>query len=204
LYYGQLAGSFGDLSCFSCYPTKNLGALGDAGLVLTSSAHLASRLRMLRQYGWGNNRINSLIPGKNSRLDEIQAAVLKIKLEHLEQNIVRRNNIAMAYSRLLSDSVAIPAVRPNTRHAFHLYVCQHPKRDQLINKLLACGIQCGIHYKLPVHLQSSYINKAKRIGDLSVTTSLCDRAISLPIFPQMTDDQVNYVIDKLIECDKSL
>ena len=151
-YKGQRLGSFGEISCFSCYPTKNLGAIGDAGLITTNNIDLANKIRMLREYGWFE-RI-SRYAGRNSRLDELQAAVLRVKLKYLDADNEKRRKLAKYYSDKLSElPIQLPIIRTGVESVFHLFVVQVENRQGLLAFLKKEGILAGIHYPLPIHLQ---------------------------------------------------
>jgi dTDP-4-amino-4,6-dideoxygalactose transaminase len=184
-YKSKRLGSIGDIGCFSCYPTKNLGAIGDAGLITTNDTDLATKVRMLREYGW-NNRISEFA-GRNSRLDEIQAAILRIKLKHLDSDNEKRRQLAQYYTANLPESqVSLPVVRANVESVFHLFVLQVKQRQELLKYLLSNGIQAGVHYPVPVHLQPAYKGRISIASDMSVTEGLTDRIISLPMYPELS------------------
>ena len=166
-YQGERLGSIGDVGCFSCYPTKNLGAIGDAGLITTNNIDLAAKVRMLREYGW-SNRISEYA-GRNSRLDEIQATVLRIKLKYLDSDNEKRRKIAQYYMTHFADSqVSLPVIRPDNESVFHLFVIQVERRQELLNHLTFKGIQAGVHYPVPVHLQPAYKGRVSIASDMSV------------------------------------
>ena len=193
-YNGKRLGSIGDVGCFSCYPTKNLGAIGDAGLITTKDADLAIKIRMLREYGW-NNRISEYA-GRNSRLDEIQAAVLRIKLKYLDLDNEKRRKIAQYYMTHLADSqVSLPVIRPDNESVFHLFVIQVERRQELLDYLLSKGIQAGVHYPIPVHLQPAYKDRISLASDMSFTEGLTDRIISLPMYPELSIQDVEKIIN---------
>jgi dTDP-4-amino-4,6-dideoxygalactose transaminase len=179
-------GAFGDLSCFSFYPTKNLGAFGDGGAALTGDPSLAARLKALREYGW-SARYVSETPGMNSRLDELQAAVLRVKLKYLDRDNRRRASVALAYDRgLKGTGLVLPARRANATHVFHQYVVRSPKRDALRAALEKQGIATGIHYPVPVHLQAAYRGRiALDPAGLGETERASREVLSLPIFPEL-------------------
>ena len=190
-------GSFGDISIFSCYPTKNLGALGDAGIVVTNDLALANRVRRLRQYGWVD-RNSSTEPGVNSRLDELQAAVLRVKLEHLDANNDQRRRIATSYSEAFRGlGIEVPEVREGAESVFHLYVAQVDNRDSLRNRLDTAGVQTAIHYPMPIHRQPGYLGRVRTIGSMSVTDHAAGRIVSLPMFPELPEEDVDLVIQSL-------
>ena len=185
MYQGRQLGSIGDIGCFSCYPTKNLGAIGDAGLITTNNNDLTAKIRMLREYGW-NNRISEY-PGRNSRLDEIQATVLRIKLKHLDSDNEKRRQLAQYYYDSLADTqVDVPMVRANVESVFHLFVLQVEQRQELLKHLLSNNIQAGVHYPVPVHLQPAYKGRIVTASDMSVTANLVNRIISLPMYPELS------------------
>jgi dTDP-4-amino-4,6-dideoxygalactose transaminase len=200
-YKGAMIGSIGDIACFSFYPAKNLGAYGDAGLVTTSNPELAEKIKMLREYGQTEKYVHRSI-GFNSRLDEIQAAVLRVKLNHLnEWNEARRRN-ARIYSECLSKEsglgkVQLPKETEGGSHVYHVYGIQVDERDELKSSLQKGGIQTGIHYPIPVHLQESYRNRSFCSGDLSNTERVAKRELSLPMFPELTDDEIMSISDKI-------
>jgi len=188
-------GSIGNIGCFSFYPTKNLGAVGDGGLVLTADAKIAARVRRLGQYGWDDDRKTHEI-GVNSRLDPIQAAVLQAKLAHLDADNARRAAIARRYEAGLAGlPLTTPGTRPGAAHAFHLYVITSAHRDGLMKHLLDHQIGCAVHYPLPAHRQCGYRERAVSPRDgLPVTERLCKQILSLPMYPELADAEVDQVI----------
>lgn len=194
-WQGQRLGSVGVVGCFSCYPTKNLGAIGDGGLVTTSDGGVAARIRMLRQYGW-RERYTSAVPGYNSRLDELQAAVLRVKLRYLDEDNSRRRAIADQYSDHLAHSLlATPQVRPDSEHVFHLYVVRTAVRDALLGEMRRRDIMPGVHYPAPVHLQPAYEGRLRVGSSMHVTESLARETLSLPMYPELSDREVDVVVD---------
>jgi dTDP-4-amino-4,6-dideoxygalactose transaminase len=193
-FAGRRAGCFGDLATFSFYPTKNLGALGDGGMVVTSDDALAERLKALREYGW-RERYVSDISGMNSRLDELQAAILRVKLVALDADNARRAVIADAYDRALAGStLAPPQRRPGASHVFHQYVIRSPRRAALREDLAARGIGTNVHYPQPVHLQPAYRGRvALGPGGLAESERAAGEVLSLPMYPQLADAQVERV-----------
>lgn len=189
-------GTFGDAAAFSLYPTKNLGALGDAGVVLTNDERVAERLRLLRQYGW-RERYRSEIRGVNSRLDELQAAVLRVKLRHLEVLNAARRALAARYRAGLAglDGLELPGEAPWARHVYHLYVVQTDRRDALRAYLRERGVGSGVHYPLPAHLQPAYRDLGYCPGSLPATERLAERVLSLPLYPGLDPAQVDLVAD---------
>ncbi len=195
---GRTTGTWGDIASFSFYPTKNLGALGDGGMVVTGSEELALKVRLLRQYGW-RERYVSEIPGTNSRLDELHAAMLRVKLRHLASDNERRRSIASQYNSLLKNSgLSLPVERVSGRHVYHQYVVRHAQRDLLSSHLEMDGIKTLIHYAVPVHLQPAYRNRIPCGTSLGRTERAVDEILSLPMFPQLTDDQVGRVCESVM------
>jgi dTDP-4-amino-4,6-dideoxygalactose transaminase len=190
------AGTAGDAAAFSFYPTKNLGAVGDGGCVTTNDPDLAETVRRLREYGW-RERFISERPGWNSRLDELQAAILRVKLRHLDAWNEARGERAAAYDRRLAGSRAVPPQRaPDRTHVFHQYVVRVPDRDRVRAALAAAGVESAIHYPLPIHLQPAY-RRLDRPGFLSVTEDLCRSILSLPMHPHLPPDDVAFVAAEL-------
>lgn len=194
-YHSRRLGSIGDIGCFSFYPTKNLGAIGDGGMVLTREPQIAERVRRLHQYGWDDSR-QTHEAGLNSRLDPLQAAILHAKLPYLDDDNARREEVARRYERgLYGLPITIPKERAGAQHVYHLYVVACPKRDALLAYLADHQIGCAIHYPVPVHRQHGY---AERVilppGDLSVTDRVCQQILSLPLYPELTDADVDRVI----------
>jgi hypothetical protein len=195
---GKRLGSLGDLAAFSFYPTKNLGAFGDGGAVVTRDPELAARLAELREYGW-RARYVSAIPGMNSRLDEMQAALLRVKLARLDANNLRRAAISAAYDRGLAGSgLGLPARRPGASHVFHQYVLRVKQRDALRASLGRAQIGTGIHYPVPVHLQPAYRGRlALDPAGLAESERAAMEVLSLPMFPELGDDAVARVVAAL-------
>ena len=195
---GKRAGSFGDLAAFSFYPTKNLGALGDGGAVLTNDSALATRLAELREYGWRERYVSHLV-GMNSRLDELQAAILRPKLRLLDADNARRQAIAGAYDDGLKGSgLGLPWRRRGATHVFHQYVVRTEKRDAVQAALTARGIATNIHYPVPVHLQPAYQGRvALGPSGLPHSERAAREVLSLPMFPQLGDAQVTRIIAAL-------
>jgi dTDP-4-amino-4,6-dideoxygalactose transaminase len=189
---GRNAGGIGTFGCFSFYPSKNLGALGDGGAIVTDDSDLAAKLRRLRQYGWQERYYTTDAGGINSRLDEIQAALLHVKLRHLAPWNERRRTIARRYNELLADTGLVLPDLIDERHVYHLYVVRAPDRDRLQARLRERGIGAVVHYPLPAHLQPVYQGLAAP-GSLPVTERLAHEVLSLPIYPELTDAEVDAV-----------
>lgn len=192
-YRGRNVGSFGVFGCFSFYPSKNLGAYGDAGAVVTSDRDLAARVRMLRTYGQ-ENRYRHVLEGLNSRLDEIQAAILRVKLKHVDAWNRRRIEIARQYATGLT-GVRIPSVVPHGQSVYHLFPVLSERRDALMAFLANEGIDTLIHYPIPLHLQPCYASWGLKRGVFPISESAAEQLLSLPIHPWMTDEQVLFVVD---------
>jgi dTDP-4-amino-4,6-dideoxygalactose transaminase len=191
---GRRLGALGDVAAFSLYPTKNLGALGDGGIVATDDSALASRIAALRQYGW-RERYVSDAAGVNSRLDELQAAMLRVKLRHLDSGNGRRRSIAARYDRELAGSgLALPWRAAGCEHVFHQYVVRSGERDALQRRLRDAGIATNVHYPVPIHLQPAYLGRLQVApGGLPHTEEAAATVLSLPMFPQLADRQVDDV-----------
>ena len=191
---GRRAGALGDAAGFSFYPTKNLGCLGDGGAVTTDDDALAEKIRMLRNYGSAHKNVHEL-PGVNSRLDEIQAAVLGAKLPHVDEENARRRDIAVYYDEQLgATGLILPEVGTGD-HVFHLYVVRTPERDRVRSEISAAGVQSAIHYPTPPHLQSAYRGLAS--GPLPNAEQLAGEVLSIPLHPAMSDSQVERVAEVL-------
>jgi dTDP-4-amino-4,6-dideoxygalactose transaminase len=190
-FNGQRLGTFGTIACFSCYPTKNLGAIGDGGLIATSDNALQQKISMMREYGW-RDRI-SMIPGRNSRLDEVQAAILRVKLAHLDDSNAARNTIAQLYSQLEIDGLSMPKTRPSSSHVYHLFVCRTRSREELLAYLKTNGVFAGIHYPQPVHQQPAFHDKVSIPNKLLNTEKIKEEIISLPMYPELEHESVEEV-----------
>jgi dTDP-4-amino-4,6-dideoxygalactose transaminase len=195
---GRKLGTFGQAAAFSLYPTKNLGALGDGGVLATDDAELADRIAAIRQYGWKRRYISDLV-GVNSRLDELQAAILRVKLAHLDAQNARRRAIAARYDATCAEiGLTPPARREGAEHVFHLYVLRHEKRDDIMAALKAQGVGTGIHYPVPVHEQPAYSGRtALGPAGCSETSRAAKEVFSLPMYPELSDEQVDRVCDAL-------
>ncbi len=192
---GTMTGAFGDAGCFSFYPTKNLGAFGDAGAVVTDDAELAKTLRMLRNYG-SEKKYHNKILGVNSRLDELQAALLRTKLGHLAELIAERERIAAAYlDGIQNPAIRLPKLRRNANHVWHQFVIQTEDRDGFQTYLADHGIQTVIHYPIPPHLSECYQYLGHKAGDYPVAEHMAKTVLSLPMFNGMREDEVQYVIE---------
>ena len=194
---GRRAGSIGTAGCFSFYPGKNLGAYGDGGAVTTDDAELADRLRLLRDFGQ-RRKYEHVIKAGNCRLDSIQAAVLDVKLHHLDAwNEARRGHAATYDERLRSAGISPPARSCDESDVYHLYVVEVEQREQVIAALRDCGIASGIHYPIPIHLQPAYADLGLGRGAFPRTERSAERLLSLPMFPELTGEQIDLVVETL-------
>jgi dTDP-4-amino-4,6-dideoxygalactose transaminase len=201
-FKGKRAGGFGDCACFSFYPTKNLGAIGDGGMVVTRNADIAKKARLLREYGWAERYV-SHIPGWNSRLDELQAAILRVKLRHLDTDNLKRQSIADQYVQGLRDtSLQLPFVRSGNSHIYHLFVIRSDKRDALSEFLNKNDIRPLIHYPVPVHLQPAYKGRIAGSDTLPQTEWAAREVLSLPMYPELSEQDVRTVIKTIFEFEK--
>ena len=197
-YRGRRAGSFGDAGCFSFYPGKNLGAYGEAGCVVTSDQQLADRIRMLRDHGQSRKYYHEIV-GTNGRMDGIQGAILSVKLKYLDAWNAARRFHAASYGRLLRkvSSIDVPKEMNYARHVYHVYAVRSKGRERLKNALAAVGISCGVHYPVPIHLQRAYDSRGERAGSFPVAERFAKEFLSLPMFPELTEEQIAYVGSEL-------
>jgi dTDP-4-amino-4,6-dideoxygalactose transaminase len=200
-YQGRPTGSMGDAACLSFYPTKNLGGYGDGGMIVTNSEEMAARLRSLRLHGTRKHKYLSEEQGWNSRLDELQAAVLRVKLRHLEGWTAARQARAARYSALLSgvQSVAVPETAPGREHVFHQYTIRVPKRDHVQRVLAERGIGTAVYYPVPLHLQPMYASLGYARGAFPAAERAAEEVLSLPLYPELTSEQVERVARAVIE-----
>lgn len=196
LFENRHVGAFGNIGVFSFYPTKNLGAIGDGGAIVTDDSQLDIKIRELREYGW-RERYVSYIHGWNSRLDEIQAAILRVKLKHLSYDINSRRSIALKYDDMIrNEKVKLPYVENRVFHSYHLYVIRCINRSALIQKLKSKGINTLIHYPVPVHLQPGY-SKYWRGEKLEETEKIAQELISLPMYPGLEAHELYAIIETI-------
>lgn len=193
-YNEKLTGSFGHINATSFYPTKNLGAYGDAGALTTNDTSLAHKANLLRNYGSEKKYYNEVI-GVNSRLDELQAAFLSVKLKYLNGWIDERQKIAEAYDQQLAgiSGLILPVTGPGAKHVYHLYVVRTDKRDTLEKHLNNNGIGTGVHYPIPAHLQKAYDHLGYKKGDFPIAEELAETCLSIPLNPGMSDEEIGYV-----------
>lgn len=199
LYHGKKVGGFGDAAAFSFYPTKNLGALGDGGAAVTNRADLAETLRALRQYGWRSQRYVSEEPGWNARLDELQAAVLRVKLRTLDADNAKRRALAALYLGGLAGvpGVTLPRELPGHRSVWHQYVIRHAQRAALAGHLRAHGVHTLVHYPVPIHRQPAYAERGLASAALPETEAAAREVLSLPLYPELPHEQAERVIEAI-------
>ena len=197
-YRGQRAGSIGQSGCFSFYPGKNLGACGEGGIVVTSDPHIAQTVATLRDWGQ-EQRYHHRLKGFNFRMDAIQGAILRVKLRHLDRWTAARRAHARLYTALLDElgTVDVPAEPLDGRHVYHIFAIRSADRDGLRQSLDAAGIQTGLHYPIPVHMQPAHADLGHRAGDFPVSEKAAHRVLSLPLHPDMTADEVAFVVDTI-------
>jgi dTDP-4-amino-4,6-dideoxygalactose transaminase len=191
-YKGQRTGALGDIGCFSFYFTKNLGGYGEGGIITTSNPDLAAKCRMLRDHGQ-NAKYYHQIMGTNARLDEVQAAVLKVKLRHLDDWTEMRRNNAQIYREYLPSSVILPGEMPWAKHVYHLFVIRTPERDSLKDWLQEKGIATGMHYPVPIHLQEAWRECGGEDIYLPVTEKITKEILSLPMYPELGEGEIQYI-----------
>ena len=197
-YKGRIAGSMGVAGCFSFYPGKNLGAYGEAGAVVTDDQELAAKIKVLREHGQPRKYIHSVI-GWNARMDGIQGAILSVKLRHLPAANEARRAHARQYSELLSGvaGIVLPVEMPVAKHVYHIYAIRSKKRDELISRLAARDIACGIHYPVPLHLQEAYASLGLPMGTYPVAEVSAQEFVSLPMYPELSVEQIAYVCHEI-------
>lgn len=198
-YKGKRAGSIGDIGTYSFFPTKNLGGYGDGGMVVTNNDEIADKVRLLRAHG-SKEKYTYIDIGHNSRLDEIQAAILNVKFKYIQQWNNERNRKAKIYNQLLRDvDVVTPTEREENKHIYHMYVIQSYKRDEIIKFLKENGISTGIYYPSPVHLQQVYKSLGYKKGDLPVAEDACRKTFALPLYPEIEIEKQEYIAEKIKE-----
>ena len=194
-FNGQMTGTFGDVGCFSFYPSKNLGAFGDAGAITTNDEKIAGDIKMLRNYGSRVRYYNEKV-GVNSRLDEMQAGLLRVRLPHMGELIEEKKKIAEKYLKeLKNDKIVLPKVREGATHVWHQFVIKCEKRDELIKYLKDNGVGTIIHYPVPPHLAECYEYLGHKAGDYPITEKYANTVVSIPMYNGMTDEEQDYVID---------
>jgi len=198
-YRGKRVGQFGQIACFSFYPSKNLGAYGEGGALVTNDASIAQRARSLRDHAQSQKYLHDEI-GFNYRMDSFQAAVLSIKLKHLDEWNTARIDLARQYTELLKESsYKLPALMSDSESVWHCYVIETSERDRVRSGLQDVGIQSAVHYPVPIHLQKAYAHLGYRSGDLPVTEALCEHCLSLPIYPELSKEKISRVASVLLD-----
>ena len=197
-YKGKRAGSIGDAGCFSFYPGKNLGACGEAGAIVTNNGKLAERARVFRDHGQKLKYYHSIV-GWNARMDGFQAAILQRKLTYLPNWTDARRRHAALYRRLLAniDDVIVPVEAEYGRHVYHVFAVRIDRRDHVLSQLQKNHVQCGIHYPVPIHLQDAYADHGYRVGSFPITEAVAKQLISLPMYPELTVAQIEFVCDEI-------
>ncbi|MAF80313.1 erythromycin biosynthesis sensory transduction protein eryC1 [bacterium] len=194
---GEKVGSSGICATFSFYPAKNLGAYGDGGAIVTNDDELAEKIRMFANHG-RKSKYDHEFEGTNSRLDSLQAAILDVKLKHLDSWIEKKTTIAKRYDEKLKDAVSIPKVLPNVKHAYHLYVIQTDRRDVLKEKLEKAGVETGIHYPTPLPFLGAYKKLNHKKEDFPEAWKMKDKILSIPIYPELTEKQIAHIIENML------
>jgi len=198
-YRNKRVGQFGQIACFSFYPSKNLGAYGEGGALITNDASIAHRARSLRDHAQSQKYLHDEV-GYNYRMDSFQAAVLAIKLRHLDEWNTARANCARLYTELLKDSsYKLPVQMSDSECVWHCYVIESPERDRVRSALQDFGIQSAVHYPVPIHLQKAYAHLGYQSGDLQVTEALCEHCLSLPIYPELSKEKISRVASVLLD-----
>lgn len=201
-YYNRMVGSIGNVGCFSFFPSKNLGGCGDGGIIVTNERDLAEKIRILRNHGSSKRYYHDVL-GYNSRLDELQAAILRIKLRRLDEWNEARNRVADRYGKLISqadlnDRIRIPFVAQGVSHVFHQYTVLVENRDNIRQYLDQKGISTMVYYPVPLHLQEAYRGLGYKLGDFPIAETCAERVLSLPCFPELTDSEQEKVIDIIV------
>lgn len=189
---GRKAGSLGLAGCFSFFPTKNLGCYGDGGMVITRDEKVAAKIRSLRAHGSSKKFIHDTV-GYNSRLDEIQAAILLVKLKYLEEWLNKRASLAETYSRLLKGVVMTPYAAPGNKHTYHLYIIRTPQRELIKQNLEKNGVSCGLYYPLPLHLQTAYKSLGYRKGDFPEAEKASEELLAIPLYPELSPSEMEKI-----------
>ena len=201
-YRGKRVGQFGQIACFSFYPSKNLGAYGEGGALITNDASIAQRARSLRDHAQSQKYLHDEI-GYNYRMDSFQAAVLAIKLKRLDGWNIARADRAAYYTELLSNSTyRLPMHFSDSECVWHCYVIESPERDRVRSVLQDAGIETAVHYAVPVHLQKAYAHLGYKPGDLPVTETLCQRCLSLPIYPELSKEKIMTIASILLDLER--
>ncbi|MDP8230526.1 MAG: DegT/DnrJ/EryC1/StrS family aminotransferase [Candidatus Gorgyraea atricola] len=201
LYKNKKIGSFGDAACFSFYPTKNLGAFGDAGMVITDSKETREKLLLLRDCG-RKGRYEHILKGFNSRLDTLQAAILRVKLRHLDKYNENRRKNASLYTKLFKENkldIGCPFEADYAKHVYHLYPAGVKDRESVKDRLVEKGVRTLIHYSIPIHLQEAYKDLGYKKGDFPISEKYCEKILSLPMYPELSEGEIRFVVESLKE-----
>ena len=196
-YKGRKIGSFGDIACFSFFPAKNLGCYGDGGAVVTNSNKFAKKIKSLRDHGRTEKYLYKEV-GYGIRLDNLQAAILRVKLKHLDKWNRKRREIANIYNKNLKELYITPEIKENAEPVFYVYTLRYTERDRIIDRLKSVGISTGVYYPVPLHLQEAYKYLGYKRGDLPITERVCSEIFSIPIYPELSEKQINFIINKLL------
>ncbi len=202
-YAGRRVGSFGNIGCFSFFPTKNLGGYGDGGMVVTNDENIAEKIKILRVHG-SKNKYFHILEGRNSRLDEIQAGILRIKLKYLNEWNTKRAEKAALYNDYfvkagLQNEITLPRANENTKHVYHIYVIRVKQRDELVEFLKSKGVSTAVNYPLPLHLQEVYKKLGYRSGDFPNSELAAKQVVSLPIYPELTSGEIELIVSLIKE-----
>lgn len=202
-YKGRMTGSLGHAGCLSFFPSKNLGAYGDGGMVVTNDTTLAEQLRMLRTHGWTQKYYSQMV-GYNSRLDELQAAILRVKLQHLDSWNDSRRRLAMAYTLEMANlNLGLPSEMEYARHVYHVYVIQSRDREGIAKKLNDAGISTSVYYPHPLHMVPATENLGFQKGDFPVAEAISEKCLAIPLYPEMNKNQIDLVVKCLQEITSS-
>jgi len=197
-YKGEKVGSLGDIACFSFFPAKNLGCYGDGGAIVTSNNKFAKKIKFLKDHGRTEKYLHKEV-GYGLRFDNLQAAILRVKLKHLDKWNRKRRKIANVYNKNLRELYITPEMKENTEPVFYVYTLRHAKRDKIIDLLKSVGISTGVYYPVPLHLQEAYRNLGYKKGDFPITEKVCEEIFSIPIYPELQQVQINTIIRRLLD-----
>jgi len=197
-YKGKKAGSLGDIACFSFFPAKNLGCYGDGGAIVTNNKKLALKIRLLKDHGRTEKYLHKEV-GYGLRLDNLQAAILRVKLKHLEKWNRKRRDISNVYNKDLKELYITPKIKEYAEPVFYVYTLRHKNRDRIIELLKSVGISTGIYYPVPLHLQEAYKYLGYKKGDFPITEKICGEIFSIPIYPELRRVQIDFIIKKLLD-----
>ena len=196
-YMNRKVGSLSDIACFSFFPAKNLGCYGDGGAVVTNNSRLAKKIKLLKDHGRTEKYIHKEI-GYGLRLDNLQAAILRVKLKHLDKWNRKRREVANVYSKNLKELYTTPKIEEKTKPVFYVYTLRHTRRDRIMDWLKSVGISTGVYYPVPLHLQEAYRYLGYKKGDFPITEKVCKEIFSIPIYPELQQMQINTIIRRLL------